>query len=339
MVIKRPAGGEAAKLVADVVAEPGAHADAAAARLAVLGARAVPHALAALAPGVPDDAAARLVALLAHLPVSRDTLTALDAALERGPEVVVAAVVDALGGLLAAPDTGVATHALDRLTALALDGTRPDDVRAAATRLVAAVLGDEPRARLLERLAAEGSERVRTAATSAPPSSPVDEDPFSPQAGPEALTRHVGRVGATAPLPELHRLVVLARDRESRESHPERRAAWFGARAVAHQVLGERGSTVALYDLRELMASATGPLPVPALSALAALGDATCVDAMAEAYDRIDDAWTRGQLSKVLAAMAGRLEWTRRSPALKRLVERGHPLAGALPTGRKRSGK
>ena len=94
MVIKRPAGSEAARLVTDLRSGASGKAEAATARLAVLGARAIPHVLQALAGDLNEDEAARLVALLGQLPASRDVLGALDAAMRHGRPAVVAAAVD-----------------------------------------------------------------------------------------------------------------------------------------------------------------------------------------------------------------------------------------------------
>lgn len=333
MVIKRPAGGEAAKLVADVVDGTGARADAATARLAVLGTRAVPHVLAALSAAPADAAAARLVSLLARLPASRDSLAALDGALEAGADAIATAATEAWGTLLGSADAAVATRALDRLTAVCLDAERSDEVRAKAIGLVTAALGPLERSLLLDRLASDDSERVRTAAAVPPPAS---VDPFSQDSSPDLVRRHLAQSGPAMTLPELHRWVVATREREEAQAEPDRKADWLGARAAVHQVLAERRSTVALYDLRELLTRAKGTIPVGALSALSALGDTSCVDAIAEAYDRVSDDWSRAQLAAALTAIAERHKLGRRSAAVRRLVERGHPLAATLPQSRRR---
>jgi hypothetical protein len=70
------------------------------------------------------------------------------------------------------------------------------------------------------------------------------------------------------------------------------------------------------------------------LSALATVGDASCVDAIAEAYDRVDDRWTREQLTRAFEAIVSRGRLGRRHAALKRLAARNHPLLAGLPAGR-----
>ena len=144
------------------------------------------------------------------------------------------------------------------------------------------------------------------------------------------MRQHVAKTGHDAPLPDLHRLGgARARSRPTR--NPPTRARWLAVRAAVHDVLAHRGSTVALYDLRELIGTAKSPPPVAALSALTLIGDASCVDAVVEAYDRIDDGWTRDQLVKVFGAIVARAGLGRRHAALRRLAERDHPLVATLP--------
>lgn len=306
-----------------------AEAEAAAARLVVLGARAVPHVLQSLTASGSDTEAARLVAVLGQLPPSRDVVVALDAALHDPRRPVSTAALAAWGALLSAANAAVAAQALDRLTAIALDGTLDGEPRARATGWLAALPGDEIRP-LLARLAADPVPEVRLAATSQRDT--AAESPFSPGAGPDVVRQFVHASGNTAPLPDLHRLVVLARERAA--AAPVEAPEWTAARAAVHQALAQRGSTVALYDLREMLLRGDAPLPVAALSALATVGDASCVDAMAEAYDRLDDQWTREQLARALEAIVARERPARRPAVVKRLSGRNHPLLAGLAAKR-----
>lgn len=326
MVIKRPAGGEAARLVASVVAGDPGPADAAAARLAVLGARAVPHVLHALAGDLPEQGAARLVVLLGDLPASRDTLAALNGALSDSRGAVVSAALETWGALLNASSGPAAEQALDRLTAVALDAAAPTARRTRAVRLLARALPAEELSPLMSRLAEDADVEVR--ASVEPAAHTATDDPFAPAANAETLRRFALASGESAPLADLHKLVVIARERESKERDVA--PAWNTARATLHQVLAQRGSTVALYDLREMIAAATGPLPVPALSAVAEIGDASCLDAMADAYDHVIDEWTRTHLVEAFGQVAARHGIGRRHAALKRLAARNHPILGGL---------
>ena len=86
---------------------------------------------------------------------------------------------------------------------------------------------------------------------------PPPDDPVSAR---EWLDAH-----HEAPLSELHEFIVRARDAEKREPLA-RRQDWQVTRAAAHAVLAQRGSRVALYDLRETFDAAHGPLPLDFLT-------------------------------------------------------------------------
>jgi hypothetical protein len=325
VVIKRPAAGEAARLLAALRTGAGGQSEAAAARLVVLGARAAPHVLEALASEVDEVQASRLVSLLGQLPTSRGTLAALDASLQDRRPAVARAALDAWGTLLSAPDAAVAAQALDRLTALALDESQDVALRARAAKVLATSFPGHELRPLLDRLAADRTPEIRAAVTGAQ----EEWTDLAPDADPETVRRFVGENGDTAPLPDLHRLVVLARERSAAD--PAQGAQWAAVRAAVHHALAQRGSTVALYDLREMLLRSPTPPPLGALSALALVGDASCVDALADAYDRLDDSWTREQLVRVFRAIASRTKMSRRHASMKRLVAVDHPILAALP--------
>jgi hypothetical protein len=81
---------------------------------------------------------------------------------------------------------------------------------------------------------------------------------------------------------------------------------------------------VALYDARETVQRATGPLPPSFLAALQAVGDASCLEAIATAYSRAGatDARWRQQLAETFTAIARRERVTRRHPAFRRALAR-----------------
>lgn len=145
-------------------------------------------------------------------------------------------------------------------------------------------------------------------------------------ADPGPVREALGREGEEAPLSRLHRLVVALAARERAESDAAARGAWRAVRGAAHQVLGDRGSRVALYDLRESLERDTDPLPVGMLAALERLGDQSCLDPIATAFARVTDAWQRERLREAAAAIIRRERLTRRSALLKRLEAK----AGAL---------
>ena len=56
----------------------------------------------------------------------------------------------------------------------------------------------------------------------------------------------LARDGSVAPLPTLHRLVGVLRERESREHREAGRRDWVTVRGAVHQALAARDSRVAL---------------------------------------------------------------------------------------------
>ena len=76
-------------------------------------------------------------------------------------------------------------------------------------------------------------------------------------------------------------------------------------RGAIHQALAARNSRLALYDLRESLLAAER-LPVAFLAALDEIGDATCLETLAAAYDessRSGDTWWREHLAQAFRAI------------------------------------
>ena len=96
------------------------------------------------------------------------------------------------------------------------------------------------------------------------------------------------------------------------------------ARGLDPNALALRDSRIAVYDLRETIAGARGPLPVSFLSALHVVGDDTCLDGLAAAYAQAPpaDAHWRHQVGAAFRAIAKRERLTRRSVAMKRIAAR-----------------
>ena len=123
-----------------------------------------------------------------------------------------------------------------------------------------------------------------------------------------------------APLSALHEAVVRIRGQDLDGLPTQIRQAWTVARGAAHAALAERGSRVALYDLRESFDSARTPLPLDFLSAMSTLGDATCMEPLARAWSAApDDTWWRDRLRETAADIMKRDKLTGRHPAIKRL--------------------
>ena len=109
------------------------------------------------------------------------------------------------------------------------------------------------------------------------------------------------------------------------------RHEWLTLRAAVHQVLAERRSRVALYDVRDTIESAERPLPDGFAEALAHVGDASCLDVIADAVGADprtpahpqEHEW-RDRLLEAGRAILDRERLTRRHAAVRRLI-RIHP--------------
>jgi hypothetical protein len=93
-------------------------------------------------------------------------------------------------------------------------------------------------------------------------------------------------------------------------------------------VLALRGSRVALYDLRETLEDRSMRLPVSFLTALHVVGDASCLEPLASAWDAAAADRTaegvrwRQQLASAFRAITHREKITRRHAVMKRIAAR-----------------
>ena len=91
-----------------------------------------------------------------------------------------------------------------------------------------------------------------------------------------------------------------------------------------HQALAARNSRLAVYDLRDSLLEAER-LPVTFLAALEEVGDASCLENLAAAYDassRSGDRWWREHVATAFRAIVQREGLTRRHAAVKRAMQR-----------------
>jgi HEAT repeat protein len=308
--------------------------EAAVARLTVIGSRAVER-LIAVATSEADSADARAAAWRA-LDAIGDA-RALEPALRTlgstaTPPAIAAAAAGVARGFIRGPHGAAA---VDRLTLVALDRARPETVRVAALRALRTLepatlapllksLEDDPRA----AVRAEAEPRVPSRRTSPREAALVAA---AAQRGlgddPAALRAAIARDGASVPLATLLRIVERVREREGAE-RPALRDEWRLVRAAAHQALADRGSRIALYDLRESLESANSRLPVEFLTPLQRVGDASCLEAIAAAHARSSDAWTRGRLADAFYSIVAREKLTQRHAVMKRVARRWKGLAG-----------
>ena len=339
MVIKRSSAREVSSLLHDIEHGPEAAREAAAARLSVIGTRAV-------------DGLVALLGSTASVPARLASLAALEAIgdpraegsafewLELGEAPSALAAAGVLRRLLDSPR---GTEVLDRLTGIVLDAGRPEGARVAALDALRDVPLTVTRP-LRERLAADASGAVRAAAAGAVPAAAtgLDAPAILERAAEGILPGSAGDLrsavlqsGADAALPTLHRLVgVLRAEEEKPGTGDATRREWMAVRAAVHLALAERGSTVALYDLRETIERAAEG-PVELLAALERIGDAACLEAIAAAHARLAGGpgggrWWREHLVTAFRTIAARERLTGRHAAVRRIKARWPESAAAL---------
>jgi hypothetical protein len=332
MPIRASSGKEIATLVADLSADRPVTREAAVARLTVMGARAVDKLTAVLESAAPGRARVAALQTLEAIASPRALNPALRTLDDRDQAVALAAVSMVRAFLRSARGADVT----DRLTQLALDAERPPAVRLAAIHALSDLTSAELRP-LWKVLAQDSHKEVRTLAETAisrRPPAPADpiRDVTAAAEGdlpddPVALGRAISEAARSIALPLLHHIVERIREREASEP-PGDRAQWTNARAAAHLALANRGSRLALYDVRESLERATAPLPVEFLAALTLVGDAGCLEAVAAAYaksggsSRAQTDWWRQHLASAFQTIVKRERLTRRHALMKKILKR-----------------
>lgn len=309
----------------------------------VIGARAVDRLLAvaadASAPSVARVAAFRALEGIADPRTLAPALEILrtppgrrpqDGTVDPDDEVAIAAASVARGYL----QRGEHVDALDALTSAALDRRRSEAVRAAALRSLDTLDATTLRP-IREALLTDASPRLRAfgqggqmdagEATAAggtwldrPDDFPVPDDPDS--------ARHdIERCGTGTSLALLHRALERIRDVELNAPSRTRRG-WRAARTAIHVVLAHQGSRVALYDLRELLEAAEGPVPAPLLAAVGTIGDTSCLEPLAAIFargsSRPDEATSNRLVAEAFQAIVVRERVTARHGVAKKLKQR-----------------
>ena len=230
---------------------------------------------------------------------------------------------------------------IDRLTEIALDRERAIPIREAAVRALLDLDKGSLRP-LLKALRKDPSPDIAALADDRhpPPEEPAQllaravDGQLPPQG--EPFRRALAQSGETLTLPDLLTLVERLRDHE-RSVPAAARGQWQAARAAAHLVLARRRSRIALFDLRETVQRAKEPVAMEFLAALEAIGDASCVDAVARAYASTQDRWWRGHLAQAFRAIVRREKLTRRHAEVKRLEARDPMLMRELWPGSSRA--
>ena len=338
MPIRPSSAAEIRQLIDALGAADDVRRESAVARLAVIGPRAVEHLLQEYPKATTARARAGMLQALEAagdpraVPLAR---AALDTAAS-APEVVSAAI-GALRAFLGAVQPAVARDALDALVAVALDPARPAEARTDAMRdLPPSVLDG-----MQQTLANDPDTLVRERLARLPeqPGQPAlvwrDAVDGRLPPSPAMLKSAVTTLGRAARLLELQHVVDAIRLHETHETDPGRRAEWRAVRGAVHQALAARGSTLALYDLRDSLLE-PDRLPVAFLAALEEVGDATCLEPLAAAYDassRSGDAWWREHVSTAFRAIVRREGLTRRHAAVKRTLARWPEATAELMAG------
>jgi HEAT repeat protein len=332
LAIKPSSSQQIDRLVADLSGDEVAR-EAAVARLIVLGARAVERLIALGGSRAAPAARAAAFRALEAIADPHALECALGAIPDADPMVAVAAIAVART-FVRGPQSATI---VDAVTVAVIDQRRSEPVRLAALRTLMDLERStvEP---LLKSLADDPSSAVRelVADRRKAPQKPSRVDPLvqltqAAEQGlpddPHVLHQAIAAAADTAPLPLLLAIVERVRDREGGEPQP-RRMEWMMARAAAHVALANRGSRLALYDLREALDRADAPLPVEFLSALSVAGDASCLVPLAGAYvrstraGRLQRDWWRQHLRDTFRTIVKREKLTRRSALLKRIEKR-----------------
>ena len=337
MSIKKSAAADIARLMEELVSGDAQRRDLAAARLAVIGTRAT-TALLALASNAEAAPAAR-VAAIETLDAIGDTRAATlahtlatEPGIEPGDDALAVAAIDLLGQIAGGKDAR-ATKAFDRLAAMVVSAEAPTTRRLAALT----ALEGQPDALLkplYEALAKDPASRVVARVTRRQAGAVESLEALVTQGlrgDPDVVAAVVRDDGDQTPVTILKKAVEAARVHERAAVAPDVRARWSVVRGALHQHLAARNSRLALYDLRETLEQATGPLPVGFLSAASAIGDTACLTPLANAWVHAaeDDRWWREHLADAFGAIVKREALTRRHATLQKILTRW-PSAGAL---------
>lgn len=337
MVIKASAATEIRHLIAALGGSDDVRREAAIARLAVIGPRAVDGLRRAYASSSDRDTKIAVLRALESAGDGRTVAVAREAITEGGDVAIAAAA--ALRGLLDSPHGPTGTDALDVLVATVLDPAVERRVRLAAFDALQS-MPEGVRARVAEALEADPDPGLKAGALDVSRDSAAADAvwqdalegrlPDNP-----GILRDVAQARATAAaLSALQKMIDAVRAREGTVASAKR-TEWQAVRGALHQALALRDSRVAVYDLRESLADTRGHLPTSFLAALHAVGDESCLEPLAAAYVRTPagDARWKTQLAAAFRAIARREKVTRRHAVVKRIAARW-PEAGRELTAR-----
>jgi hypothetical protein len=331
MSIQPSSAADVTRLLGELTSEDTLRRETAAARLAVIGPRAV-SGLLVVAGNAGVAGVARVAALGALESLADPRAATVCLNLVGGPDDDLSAAAVGVLATIARGTGARATAAFESIAALALDrGARVERRLAALAALegfparvlkpLYAALARDPASRLVARVTRRQSGVMVPLAELIDAALPDD---------PVLVGAIVREDGSTTGAPALRKLVDLIRTRERGAADAER-PHWLAVRGQVHQELGRRASRLALYDLRDTLEAIRAPLPVGFLAAAAAVGDASCLAPLASAWVGAagDDRWWRAHLAEAFQAIARREGTTRRHPAIRKILTRW-PDAGTL---------
>lgn len=325
MVIKASAAAEIRLLVQALAGDDEVAREAAIARLAIIGSRAVDRLTAAYAAS--DARETRLAILRALESIGDDrTLGLARTALRDGGDIAVAATA-VLRGLLDSPHAATGRGSLDALVTVALDRASTHRLRLAAFEALQEMPADV-RDPIAAALAGDPDPALKAAAVDAPRGTAAAEALWQDALEgrlpdrPDALRDAVHTRAAAAPVTALQGLIDLIHQREGSLPASTERTDWCAARGALHQALALRGSRLAVYDLRESIDETREPLPVSFLAALHVIGDQSCLEPLAAAHARAADPRWKHQVQEVLRAVMRRERLTARHAVVKKLLAR-----------------
>ena len=334
MTIKPSSASEIRVLTSALASDDEVTRETAVARLAIFGPRAVDRVVAAYAAA--DRNTRRAILRVLEAIADPRGLALARQALVEGGDVGIAAT-GTLRALLDSPVTNTSTEAFDALVEAAMDRVAERRVRLAALDALRG-MPEDVRARVTEALRTDSDPQIQAGLSQAPQDAAAADavwrDAVDGTLGddPAELRDALKTRGATAALGVLQKMIDAVRARELAVTSATQREAWRALRGALHQSLALRGSNVAVYDLRETLAAAAGPLPATFLTAVHVVGDTSCLEPIASAYSAHEDERWRQQLAAAFAAIAGREKVTPRSAALKRIATRWPDAAAVLST-------
>ena len=300
--------------------------ESAVARLAVIGRRATDRLIGAF--GTATEVPVKIGILQALERIADPRALSLTCAALDGPADVAVAAAAALKPLLDSTDAAMSAAALDALVAVVLDSSRERRVRLAAH----GALQDIPAGMLVKITEAlEAGEPKRRKKVTYDDAVLDDATEGRLPSNPEELREAVMAKGGSLPLGSLQKVIDAVRARET-QCTGRVRMGWLQVRGAAHQALALRSSRIALYDLRETVEGADGPLPQSFVAAMRVVGDASCIEALAAALSRAPagDPWWRHQLASALRSIAKRERMTKRHASMKKVLARWPAAAEAI---------